>query len=144
VTPLSPSGIPAQAKKDLGYVEADDGCFWISWDDFQSHFNRIYVCRVAETCDGYQFTSEAALRGGRGPQGTWCEVSLRRGHTATAGGTAPCYRTHPTHIQATPLLRLLACFYLSPRPMPPLLSPLPDYFAVLPPTRIQHCLAPLA
>lgn len=92
LTPLrflpSPA-IPAQAKKDLGYKEEDDGCFWISWGDFQNHFNRIYVCRVAETCDGSQFTPEAALRGNRVPEGTWCEVSRCRRPRAASSCRTP-------------------------------------------------------
>jgi hypothetical protein len=32
----------------LGYAFADDGTFWMAWDDFRAHFNKLYVCRVFE------------------------------------------------------------------------------------------------
>eukprot|EP01006_Ploeotia_vitrea_P041861 TRINITY_DN66582_c7_g1_i1.p1 TRINITY_DN66582_c7_g1~~TRINITY_DN66582_c7_g1_i1.p1 ORF type:complete len:1187 (+),score=612.75 TRINITY_DN66582_c7_g1_i1:159-3719(+) len=32
-------------KAKLGYTQADDGVFWMSFQDFVSHFEDIYVCR---------------------------------------------------------------------------------------------------
>lgn len=87
-----------KVQRDLKYEERDDGCFFISWDDFQNHFNRIYVCRVAETCDGKAFSKEQARAGARGPEGTWCkyEVECEWGPD-TSGGcfNFPTWRNNP-------------------------------------------------
>src|ERR1700749_2640734 len=29
----------------LNFVKSDDGTFWMSWQDFVTHFEDIYICR---------------------------------------------------------------------------------------------------
>ena len=33
-------------KKKLKYVDEDDGTFWMSFEDFVSHFQDVYICRI--------------------------------------------------------------------------------------------------
>ncbi len=35
-------------------VDADDGVFWISYSDFISHFQRVYICRLFENVEVIQ------------------------------------------------------------------------------------------
>jgi hypothetical protein len=35
-------------RKELKFENADDGVFWIAFDDFVKHFNRLHVCRLYE------------------------------------------------------------------------------------------------
>ena len=35
-----------QAKRQLKFVEEDDGVFWMGWDDFVSHFRNVGICKV--------------------------------------------------------------------------------------------------
>ena len=42
----------ARALQTLGVTFEDDGTFWLSWEDFQAHFNKVYVVRVVDSVDG--------------------------------------------------------------------------------------------
>jgi len=67
---------------------------------FQAHFNRIYVCRVAETCDGAGFSPEQARQGAGGPPGCWCKYELDGEWTADSAGGCfnfPSWRTNPQY-----------------------------------------------
>ena len=33
-------------KREVGYVDEDDGMFWMSFDDFIENFRRLQVCKV--------------------------------------------------------------------------------------------------
>ena len=44
-----------ELKKEVNLVEdADDGTFWMSFDDFKQHFSRVQICKYK---NGYQFHS---------------------------------------------------------------------------------------
>ena len=53
----------------LGYVNADDGAFWMTCDDLGRHFQYIYVCRVLRDAE-------------------WCSARYA-GRWSKADGTAP-------------------------------------------------------
>ena len=36
----------------LNVTFANDGTFWMAWEHFQEHFNKIYVCRIFNTVSG--------------------------------------------------------------------------------------------
>jgi len=75
--------------------DADDGTFWISWEDFQHHFNRIYVCRIFETVDMSLSTPSNPIPQ---PHGTWCRYDISSEWTHdTAGGcfNFPSWRVNP-------------------------------------------------
>jgi len=48
-----------------------DGTFWMAWQDFQQHFNKIYVCRIFETVNPLTLR-----RGEMPPLGAWCRYEI--------------------------------------------------------------------
>ena len=35
-----------ELKRQVGLVDADDGTFWMSFDDFKQYFSRVQICKV--------------------------------------------------------------------------------------------------
>ena len=73
--------------------DGNDGTFWMAWEDFQAHFNKIYVCRIFDTV-----TPHTLRRGERPPLGSWCRYEIEGEWTdETAGGcfNFPEWRKNP-------------------------------------------------
>jgi len=41
-------------RKKLGYVNKDDGTFWMAFEDFVLHYRVVYICRIMDKSDGWQ------------------------------------------------------------------------------------------
>jgi len=52
----------AAARKELKHVSADDGTFWMCFDDFSKHYGRMFICRLYNDAIGHQY-SRYILRG---------------------------------------------------------------------------------
>jgi hypothetical protein len=63
-------GRKAMQKLNVSFDGAD-GTFWMAWEDFQAHFNKIYVCRIFETVNPLTLR-----RGERPPLGAWCRYEI--------------------------------------------------------------------
>jgi len=83
----------ARALRTLGVTFDDDGTFWLSWEDFQAHFNKVYVVRVVDSVDG---TAAGAAQ--RATADQWFRYELEGEWTEqTAGGcfNFPSWRVNP-------------------------------------------------
>lgn len=85
-------GRKAIAKLNIEF-NATDGLFWMAWEDFQEHFNKIYVCRIFDTVNPL-----ALRRGERPPLGSWCRYEIEgEWNDTNAGGcfNFPEWRKNP-------------------------------------------------
>lgn len=79
--------------QQTGYKFRDDGAFWISWEDFQGHFNRIYVCRVLNSVDGSRARPGDAVDGC-----SWYRYDVQSSWDAESAGGCfnfPSWRSNP-------------------------------------------------
>ena len=71
-----------KAMQQLNVTFANDGTFWMAWEDFKVQFNKVYVCRIFQTVP---YTS--LRRGEAPPPGTWCRYEIEGAWTdANSGG----------------------------------------------------------
>ena len=85
-----------KARERLQVEFKDDGTFWMSWEDFQTQLNKIYVCRIYDT----QLYGSREARAPVGPPaaGEWCRYEIEHSWTdANAGGcfNFPQWRKNP-------------------------------------------------
>lgn len=71
--------------KLLGYSDADDGKFWISYEDFSRVFITLYTCKVLRDCCCVSVTGEwsPALSGGAKNRGQNPQFVLRSKEAAS-------------------------------------------------------------
>ena len=71
----------SRMKQRLGYTNADDGCFWMSFQDFCQNYAKIYLCQTFRLVnDGGQFYSAIG-------EASWEVAKKVNGNTInTAGG----------------------------------------------------------
>ena len=85
-------GRKAIAKLNVTFDGAD-GSFWMAWEDFQAHFNKIYVCRIFETVNPL-----VLRRGELPPVGSWCRYEIEGEWDDSNGGGCfnfPEWRKNP-------------------------------------------------
>jgi hypothetical protein len=64
------TAIGMRAREKLNVQFEDDGTFWMAWEDFQAHFNKIYVCRIFQECNpAKQLRGQRRVE--RPPPGSW-------------------------------------------------------------------------
>jgi len=64
------TAIGMRAREKLNVQFEDDGTFWMAWEDFQAHFNKIYVCRIFQECNPAKLL-RGQRRVERPPPGSW-------------------------------------------------------------------------
>ena len=60
-----------KAMEALNVTFSNDGSFWMAWEQFQEHFNKIYVCRIFSTVAGLGMSPNVMP-----PLGTWCRYEV--------------------------------------------------------------------
>lgn len=58
-----------ELKKELSWSEANDGTFWMCFDDFCHYFSRVQFCRANDT---YKYSSFKCTQ----PKGQYCLVRM--------------------------------------------------------------------
>eukprot|EP00900_Chrysochromulina_parva_P012449 jgi/Chrpa1/21204/Chrysochromulina_OHIO_Genome00006541-RA len=93
------TAIGMRAREKLNVQFEDDGTFWMAWEDFQAHFNKIYVCRIFQECNPAKLL-RGQRRVERPPPGSWCRYEIEGEWTEqTAGGcfNFPEWRKNPQY-----------------------------------------------
>lgn len=84
-----------KARERLHVEFKDDGTFWMSWEDFQAHFNKVYVCRLF-----HEVNPASLLRGQRPAAHQWCRYEIEgEWNEQNAGGcfNFPEWRKNPQY-----------------------------------------------